>query len=128
MEIMKMSYSMGLGHEPKDEPDNYGDLHFWLVDKEGNIIDPTPPAFEGKRHYRAFKSGQKGAFNHFWSKLMKNPKQTRKAMMEFLYENPQDRNCPNNCFAYWKKHKDCKIVVGSLGFEIGRGCVFWEFG
>ena len=120
---------MGVGRENQDGSElNFNDSHVWLVDENGNIIDPTPPAYQGERHYKPFKFNQKKYFNYYWNKYMKQTKEQRKAMVELLYQVTVDRNCGFNAIAYWKKHKNCKIVVGSLGFEIGKGRIFWEFG
>ena len=122
-----MMMEMGIGLEPQDgKAHSNTSLHFWLVDKDGNIIDPTPPAYKGKRHYRAFKYNQKSFLTFWWNKWKTHPK--KKLMTETLYEAPLPRKCMYNVFVYWKKHKDCKIVIGSLGFQEGNGRIFWEFG
>ena len=122
-----MTYAMGLGHTPQDGRKlDYHDCHVWLVDENKNIIDPTPPAMEGQRHYKAFKYNQQKYFDYFWKRYKALP--NRKNYIEELYAHPEDRQCPYNAIAYWKKHKNCKIVVGSLGFDIGRGRILWEFG
>ena len=132
MELMKMNiaYAMGEGIAPQDTPRNNHDLHFWLEDKDGNIIDPTPVVNNRtqKRHYRPFKFGQKAVLKYYMKRYNKQKKEDKKVITDFLYEFPQDRNCASNCIAYWLKHKDCKIVVGSMGFELSKGRVFWEFG
>jgi hypothetical protein len=126
----RRAFKMGLGRKPQDGRSNgamnMSDCHFWLVDKEGNIIDPTPPEYDRKRHYKPFKYNQKIYFKFWWNQYKKHPR--KQYMLDNYYENPEKCKCMYNVFVYWKKHKDCKIVVGSLGYELNRGSIFWEFG
>ncbi len=124
--VCRSAWEMGCGREPQNGKGvGTGDLHFWLEDKEGNIIDPTPPAYSGmKIHYRVFQHDKKKFFDYWWGEWKKMPK----AQKEQLYKNPVARRCMFNVFAYWKKHKDCKICIGSQGFEFEAGKIFWEFG
>ena len=124
----KQMWAMGYGRNPQSGKDvSHGDLHFWLVDKDGNIIDPTPSAYPYKKHYRPFKNEYQKKFLDFWWNMWKTHPH-KNIMKKLLYTNPQDRKCMYNCFVYLRHHKDCKIVIGSLGFELSKGSVFWEFG
>ena len=124
----EMMWSAGFGRKPQDGKNiTQGDLHFWIRDKDGNIIDPTPCDYDGKKHYRPFKEAEQRKWLMFWWNMWKNHP-NKQIMKATLYENPEERRCMYNCFAYLRHHKDCKIVVGSLGYELSKRRIFWEFG
>ena len=96
----KQMWAMGYGRNPQSGKDvSHGDLHFWLVDKDGNIIDPTPSAYPYKKHYRPFKNEYQKKFLDFWWNMWKTHPH-KNIMKKLLYTNPQDRKCMYNCFVY----------------------------
>ena len=127
-------WNMGVGREPRTDIHNIHknknggwDLHVWLEDNEGNIIDRTPAAYEGKIHYKAFS--RKEQTRIFITMLNDGTIEKDNFILEFLAENPQARNCINNCYAYkMKTNKKLKLVIGSAGFQLDNKRIFWEFG
>jgi len=129
-------YNQGVGVEPSKtgSDKNMNDCHFWLVTKKGEIIDNTPPALGGKRHYKAFQPRQqkriyKQQMHHY---KFCYSKQVFKQNFQ-LHLKGVPRACFYNCLAYYQKHHSkkniLKIVCGSLGFQcLGDNRVFWEFG
>ena len=124
--MFNFMYDMNIGKAPNEDTAHYNDCHFWLEDADGKIIDPTPPAYEGKRHYKKFSLGKQKEIYKIWNTRLKarGKKRTRN---EF-YNEPLDRCCQLNVYAYWYHHKELKVCIGSLGFETKKGQIFWEFG
>tara|TARA_R110002126_G_scaffold257486_1_gene400475 strand:- start:255 stop:611 length:357 start_codon:yes stop_codon:yes gene_type:complete len=115
-----------IGNAPNEATANYNDCHFWLQDSNGKIIDPTPPANEGTLHYKQFGKKKSNEIYKIWNTRLKarGKKRTRN---EF-YNEPLDRCCQFNVYAYWYHHKELKVCIGSLGFETKKGQIYWEFG
>ena len=121
--------SVGVGLQPLKYNKSLildGDYHCWLVNRDGNIIDPTPPAMKGKRYYKEWSvDEQRDAWKHVQKKIQHKYKTSK---IDY-YKNPQHRECPYNVVAYYKKHKKEVIIkIGSMGFQRHDGKVFWEFG
>tara|TARA_R110000751_G_scaffold206514_1_gene310559 strand:+ start:390 stop:794 length:405 start_codon:yes stop_codon:yes gene_type:complete len=115
-----------IGTLPNEDTAHYGDCHFWLETDKGHIIDPTPAAMKGKKNYKKFSLNKQKEIYKVWEMRLKarGKKRTRN---EF-YNEPLDRCCQFNVYAYWYHHKKLKIIIGSLGFTQPNGKIFWEFG
>lgn len=127
-------WHMGYGREARKDThriwdDGKGiDFHCWLEDDNGNIIDRTPPAYSGKRHYKAFPKKDQ---TRIFLKLCKEEYfHKEKEAMTFFVKTPRERNCIMNSYAYkMLVDKKLKFVIGSCGFQIGDSKkIFWEFG
>ena len=118
--------AQGVGNEPNEGTATYNDCHFWLQDANGKIIDPTPSAKKGKLHYKQFGTKKSKEIYKVWNERLKTRGKTR-TRNEF-YNEPLDRCCQFNVYAYWYHHKELKVCIGSLGFERPNGKIFWEFG
>ena len=81
---------------------------------------------KGKKNYKKFSLNKQKEIYKVWEMRLKarGKKRTRN---EF-YNEPLDRCCQFNVYAYWYHHKKLKIVIGSLGFTKPNGKIFWEFG
>jgi len=126
---MEMMWKMGLGRTPRTDVNNIWedgkgiDFHCWLEDDVGNIIDPTPPAYQGKRHYKAFSKKEQLRL------YLKAKKTNYLVAKQQQVENPLPRKCINNSYSYkMLVDKKLKFVIGHMGFELNDGRIFWEFG
>jgi len=117
--------SQGIGAEPNEAAAGYNDCHFWLQDSNGKIIDPTPAAKKGKKHYKQFGAKKSKEIYKVWNERLNyfGKKNVRKDFLE-----PLDRCCQFNVYARWYNNKKLKVCIGSLGFERNNGKIFWEFG
>ena len=128
-EFLHDAYESGIGIQPQNGTKlKFNDCHVWLVSPSGEICDPTPATYPYERHYRPFPCNRDKYFRHYWSQYLLLEKEERRQLVHELYENPKPMNCGFNAIAFWKHHKDHKIVVGSLGFDIGNGRILWEYG
>ena len=131
METIKRLLNNGVGVNPSKGgfDKDMNDCHVWLEDEDGNIIDPTPPAYPYPMEYKPFdKTQQVRVWGQYQSKIKALGKEGRSAIKKQLYQKPAHRQCGYNVFAYWSKNKHLKIVVGSAGFHIDTHTIFWEFG
>ena len=134
-----MLLNMGLGVKPSNgDNKSPSDCHFWLektyktkrkgkTKQRTKIIDPTPPAYEGKRYYKPFKQENQDRILKYYNDKIKNlTKEEKENIIKTLYKNPIKRMCGWNTYAYWSYHKNknLKIVIGSLGFQLPNGKVF----
>jgi hypothetical protein len=129
--MIKTLSRYGIGKQPSNgNGKTIADAHIWLEDKDGNIVDPTPPVMKGERHYKPFElKNQSRIWNEYKIRLMEMDKTARQNLTRTLYQQPASRMCGFNVYAYWRNHKDSyKIVVGALGFTQDDGTIFWEFG
>ena len=127
----KLLIESGVGVSPsKGGGDKHmNDCHVWLEDDKGNIIDPTPPAYDFPIVYKPFdKKQQVRVWGQYQAKIKGKGKQGRTLMKKTHYEKPRHRQCGYNVFAYWSHNKHLKIVVGSAGFKFNKHTIFWEFG
>jgi hypothetical protein len=118
---------LGIGKKPNTSTHvSYKDCHFWLTAKDGTIIDVTPPAHSGKRVYKAFSRSEQRKLNKSFRCDIKLAGANK--IRQMFTDRPRDRCCGFNTYAEWCKNKELKITIGSMGFTMGNGDVFWEFG
>ena len=132
-QYMEKCWASGIGREPRTDIHNIHnnngswDLHVWLEDDEGNIIDRTPSEYQGKIHYKPFSKKEQTRI--FITMLNDGTIKKQKFILEFLSANPQERNCVNNSYAYKMiTNKKLKLVIGSAGFQFDNNRIFWAFG
>jgi hypothetical protein len=133
---MEKMWKMGMGRKPRKDTDKIWedglgvDFHCWLEDENGKVIDRTPPAYPGKKHYKPFP--KKDQTRIFIKMLNEGTIQKSKLMMDFFAKYPLARNCMNNSYAYkMLKYPHLKFIIGSLGFQMKKNNkkkIFWEFG
>jgi hypothetical protein len=117
------------------------DAHAWVVDKNGNIIDPDFEDYKltkelmdltEERCYEAFNTEKQIDC----AKYIKGRTDALKKLhgdnydnwLDKFYKEPVSGYCWYNALAYKKHNPECKIVFGKFGWKKQNGEPYWEWG
>jgi hypothetical protein len=117
------------------------DFHAWIVEKNGNIIDPDFEEYKltkelmdltEERCYEAFNT-EKQIECARWLKKTIDAKKVIHGLcydnwLDQFYKKPEKGYCWYNALAYKKHNPECKIVFGKFGWKAKNGEPYWEYG
>jgi hypothetical protein len=120
------------------------DIHYWVEDKEGNVVydpyfieydvikclrnlkgDRIYKRYVGKKGKDAVRRGHRDAVA-----VAKCLQLVGMKPMKMFYQKPQPLECNMNALG-WIKYSgrtDIQLVAGSMGWKRKKGGIHWEFG
>ena len=121
-----------------DTLETYSNAHAWCVDKDKNIIEPTPianfwelPIYifgldKDRAVYEEFAlPKQKEMLNHYVKEWATKPKWFK----QLCKTQPQFGNCHYNAIGHKINDPSCKIRFGKMGYKYKNSeKVYWEWG
>lgn len=124
---------------------NRNDVHYWIVEKDGSIIDPhfdnynlikTINGCSGSNQHEEFPANiQAKIWKHHWLTIVKpNIKMnshnfTQEEFCKMMVDKPVYGKCFLNAFSYMKTHKGARMAIGRMGWkQTGSSAIHWEYG
>jgi hypothetical protein len=122
--------STGVSTLSSDNPLGVGfNAHYWIVNSNGKIIDPTPSCV-GSPPLRCKNGSVKPYYEEFTEEIQEMCNINREEFMvecceeegisveEFIdgFADPEPQRCYQNCKYYMTKHPECKMVCGAFGY------------